>query len=453
VISEQQEPLQARNRRPNDFSRRRFLERAIALGIGSSAALTLLDACGSIASASGGHTPLVYWNLLGGGDGVRMVAMENMFSKANPAIQLQAVTLAWGAPYYTKLAMSAAGGRPPDVAISHITRVAAFAQEGLFEPFDLNELAQYGITADKFLPLTWQRGHYNGKLYAIPLDTHPIVSYYNVDICKKAGLLDANGVLKPMDSPEAVIDALQQVKRVTGNWGVVFETNGVTVWRLFYTFYSQLGGKVLTPDGKTLILDDNKAVQALTFLSDLFTKSKVAAPTIDYAGSVALFGSGKSAFFWEGEWEVTTFEGIKMNFNMVPFPNVFGQYFVQADSHSFVLPHQASVDPDRRAAALLFISSILKNSLTWAEGGHIPAYQPVVESTPYKQLKPQSNYASSASNAIIDPIAWFSGSGSQLESEATSAMQPTLNGQFTPQQGVDKFRAALQKLLSIPPPL
>ena len=43
--------------------------------------------------------------------------------------------------------------------------------------------------------------------------------------------------------------------------------------------------------------------------------------------------------------------------------------------------------------ALTMIRTLLGQSLTWAEGGHIPAWLPVRDSAAYKKLKPQSNYA------------------------------------------------------------
>jgi multiple sugar transport system substrate-binding protein len=431
------------------MTRRTFMERAVALGIGSSAALTLLEACGSSANAGQG-TPLTYWNLFGGGDGVRMIQMQGDFSKQYPGVDLQAVTLAWGDPYYTKLAMAGAGGRPPDVAISHMTRMPTYAAQGLLEPFDLNELASVGITEDKFLPLIWQRAHYNGQLYAVPLDTHPFVMYYNTEIAKNAGLLDSHGNLKTIKGPSSLIGALQQAKQAAGpgGYGVVFEIQGVTPWRLFYTLYSQMGGQVLSPDGKELVMDDGMAEEVLGFMTQL-TTSKLAAQNIDYASSVALFGAGKSGFLWNGEWEVTTFITQKTPFNMVPFPLVYNQYHTEADSHSFVLPRQSVVDPVRRATTLKFISFMLQDSLTWAQGGHVPAYLPVTESSAYKQLKPQSNYASVAPNTVVDPSAWFSGSGSELENQAGAAFQSALNGQATPAQGVSQFRAALEKLLAV----
>jgi multiple sugar transport system substrate-binding protein len=376
--------------------------------------------------------------------------MENDFSKSHPNINLQSVTLAWGDPYYTKLAMAGAGGRPPDVAISHMTRVATYAAQNLLDPFDLNELAKYGITEDKFLAPIWQRAHHFGKLYAVPLDTHPFVMYYNVDLCRKAGLLDASGNLKPIQGATALMDALKTIKQATGAYGVVFEIEGVTPWRLFLSLYSQLGGQVLSPDGKELVLDDAKAEQVLSFMTDLTVTTKVAAQNIDYAGSVALFGAGKSGFLWNGEWEVTTFQNQKnFSFNMVPFPLVFDTYHAQADSHTFVLPHQSAVDPASRAASLEFISFMLKDSYTWSQGGHVPAYLPVTESNQYKSLKPQSNYASVAADVVVDPNAWFSGSGSELETQAGAAFQTVLNGQAKPTQGLRQFRQAIQKLLSV----
>ncbi len=441
----------ARQTSRGQMSRRTFLERSAALGLGGTAALTLLDACGSSSSASG--TDLTYWNLFGGGDGARMIQMENSFSKSNPHINLQSVTLVWGDPYYTKLAMAAAGGRPPDVAISHMTRVATYAAQGLLEPFDISELAKHGITEDKFLPSIWQRAFHYGKLYTIPLDTHPFVMYYNVDICRKAGLLDANGNLKPIQGADALMNALKAAKQASGEYGVVFEVQGVTPWRIFYTLYSQLGGLVLSPDGKQLVLDDTKAEQVLAFMADLTITNKVAAPNIDYPGSIALFGGGKSAFLWNGEWEVTTFATQKnFAYNMVPFPLVYDQYRVQADSHAFVMPRQIASDPARRDASLEFIRFMLNDSYTWAQGGHVPAYLPVTESTEYKNLKPQSNYASVAANVVVDPNAWFSGSASQLEQQTSAALQTVLNGQASPQQGLSQLRAALLKLLGVKVP-
>ncbi len=430
------------------LSRRTFLERALAVGIGSSVALPLLNACGG----SGPQANITFWNLFTGGDGERMVEMEKTFSQSTPNINLKSVTLSWGEPYYTKIAMAAAGNGAPDVAIMHMSRLPTYAGSGLLEPFDESMLAPLGITSQSFLAPIWQQAHFNGKLYALPLDTHPFVMYYNTDICKKAGLLDAAGNLKPLQGTQALLDAFKRAKQVTGNIGLSLDAQDVNPWRPFLALYTQLGGKVVSPDGKHILLDTNKADQVLSFLRDLTITSKVASPALDSAGSTAVFGSGQAGFFWNGEWELPTFQAQKLPFNMVPFPNVFGGNQTWADSHSFVLPRQSSSDPTRRQATLQFISTMLKNSLTWAKGGHIPAYLPVATSSAYKNLKPQANYASDAQNVVFDPPAWYSGAASELQTQAGAAFQGVLGGQQAPQAGLAQFRTALEHLADIPRP-
>jgi multiple sugar transport system substrate-binding protein len=434
----------------NRITRRQFLEYSAMLGLTGLAAGSLAS-CGSVALASNQNN-LVYWNLFGGGDGVRMVTMENSFQQKYPTINLQATTLAWGAPYYTKLAMAALGDSPPNVAIMHLSRLPTYADGGLLDPIDLNVLGQFGVTPNDFLPAVWQRAVYNGTVYAVPLDTHPFVMYYNTKVCQQAGLLDANGNLKPLQGPTELIDAFQRAKKVTGYLGLAVDTQDVTPWRMFYALYNQLGGKVLSPDAKELVIDEAKAEQALSFMRDLTITSKVASPTIDYGGAVAVFASGKAGFFWQGEWEITTFENV-IPFSMVPFPNVFGNLKTQGDSHSFVIPRSADPSQASNPATYQFISYLLKDSLVWAQGGHVPAYLPVATSADYLKMKPQSNYAIDAQEAVLDPYAWFSGSGSDLENQAGAAFQQVLNGQLMPKQAIQQFSRAIRTFIAMPIPL
>lgn len=433
------------------ISRRTFLYNSALIAAGGLA----VASCAPYSLGASNSGSLRFWNLFSGGDGVRMNQMESDFAKSHPELAVNSVTLTWGAPYYTKLAMAAVGGQPPDVAIMHLSRMLGYAPAGLLMPIDEDQLAQYGVTSSNYLPKIWDSAHYGGKLYAIPLDTHPFVMYYNTQICQKAGLLGADGKLKPLVGANAMIDAFQKAQQVAGagGLGLAVDTQDVNPWRIFYGLYSQTGGNILTPDGTKLVLDENKALQVLSFMSDLTLKARVASPTIDYGGAVALFASGKAGFFWQGEWEVTTFQTAKLPFNMTLFPNIFGSNATQADSHTFILPRQATVDPQRVADSLKFISFMLKDSMVWAQGGHIPAYQPVIKSAAYQQMKPQANYAAEAQYVVYDPPAWFSGSGSQMETQAGAAFQAVMSGQLTPRQGLDEYLAYMRKMLNTASPV
>jgi len=396
---------------------------------------------------------LRFWNLFGGGDGLRLQEMTAAYSAAHPDVALESVTFAWGPPYYTKLAMAAVGGRPPAVAILHASRLPSFAPAGLIEALDPAQLTEYGIGPDKFVPAAWEGVQFEGAPYAIPLDTHPYIMYFNTEICQQAGLLDPDGNLTRLQGADAVIDAFRRAQAVTGELGAAIETLGVAPWRLFSGLYAQAGGQILSPDGEQLVLDDAKAEQVLEFATELTLRSRVAAPNQAGPASVALFSNGVAGFHLNGGWEIPTFESQDLPFSAVPFPNVFGTDQTWADSHVFVLPRQDDDDPARRDRALTFIADMLGRSLTWAQGGHIPPYLPVRDSPEFAALQPQANYASAADNAVYDPRAWFAGAAAPLQEEAGAAFSSVINGQLTPKQGIAQFRAALEDLLATPEPL
>jgi multiple sugar transport system substrate-binding protein len=437
-------------------SRRTLFKGALA-GAGAAA----LAACSSPVGAGIAGTQLApgtvdYWNLFGGGDGVRMQQMEDGFRKANPRTPLQAVTLAWGNPYYTKLSLATVGDKPPNVAVSHLTRMKTLQQADLLQELLPADLERHGITADLFNQRAWQAGLVNDKIYAIPIDTHPFVLFYNTKICGQAGLLDAAGNLKPIEGPDAFVDALSKVQKVTGQFGATqaITAETATEWRFFQTLYSQLGGQVLTDNGTKIVLDDAKAKQVLEFMRMLTVEKKLMPSSIDYQGAIALFSNGASGFHLNGEWEITTFQTAKMPFSMTLIPNVFGgAYAVQADSHTLVVPHGGVHDQAQLDLALSFIKSMLDQSMIWAQGGHIPAWLPVAQSAQYKALKPQSNYAAAADAAVYDPPGWYSGSGSDFEILMGSAIGAVEAGQLSPDAAIAQIRSKLSALAGAPSPI
>jgi multiple sugar transport system substrate-binding protein len=440
------------------LSRRSFLGGGLALGLGGG----LLSGCSSDNVLSGLTASrreagsIDFWNLFGGGDGVRLQEMLDGFRKANPDIGLSAVTLAWGNPYYTKLSLATIGSKPPNVAVAHLTRMKSLQSAGLLEELTPDALSSVGITPDKLNKRAWEAGLVDGKAYAVPLDTHPIVMFYNKDLCEKAGLLDSDGKLKPIKGEEAFVDAMQKAKEVTGAFGGVSAINNeiATPWRVFQSLYSQLGGEVLTDQGTKLVIDDDKATQVLEFMRGLGEK-QLFPKSIDYQGSIAMFTNGQAAFFFQGEWEISTFQTAKMPFSMTLFPNVFGgdKYACQADSHTLVIPKQATNDSRAMERSLTFIRSMLDQSATWAAGGHVPSWLPYAESDAFKKLEPQAEYAAAADAAVYDPEGWYSGSGSNFEIVIGSSIGAVQSGQLTSKAALEQIRAKLGQLAGTPSPL
>ena len=199
-------------------------------------------------------------------------------------------------------------------------------------------------------------------------------------------------------------------------------------------------------------MEDDKAIRALEWIGEI-SKRGVGGPDADYQASVALFGNQTAAFAFNGEWEVTTYQASKLPFSMRTIPTIFDGPATQADSHTFVIPRDAGRSPARLDAALAFISRMVNKGLAWAEGGHIPAYREVYESDAYRELSPQSNYADAAENLAFDPLAWYSGSGSDLENAAGTAFQPVATGAQPPEAGLAAFRTYLERLSTTPRPV
>jgi multiple sugar transport system substrate-binding protein len=431
-------------------NRRGFLAGAAALGAGALAAgCSGTYGFGSGFTGTGGgatRSTIVYWNLLSGGDGAHMEEMEAAYTKAHPGITLDSTILEWGNPYYTKLAMAIRAGSPPDVAIMHLSRINEFGPPGLLTPLPLGLLAQHGMRPADFTPLAFNRAHFRGHQLAVPLDTHPFVQYYNTKLCRKAGLLDGSGQLPPVRGPAALLSLLHKLKRPGVTPVVCDQVNDpATPWRLFYTLYSQAGGKVLADGGKRVVLDEARATRVLALIHQMATEGLLDANT-DAGGGTALFQGGQAALYWEGEWNVDVFQAAKLPFSMQPFPAVFGRDVAQADSHTFVVPRQPSADPQKLSMVLTMIRTLLGQSLTWAEGGHIPAWLPTRRTAAYRRLRPQSNYQAVADRAVYDPPAWYSGSGSDMENYSGSAIGTLMLGSLSPQAAYQEMRQSLQDL-------
>ncbi|GAA3006244.1 extracellular solute-binding protein [Streptosporangium longisporum] len=433
---------------PSPISRRNLLGGALALGL-------LGSGCSIPVDLGSSRTRVKYWHFLGASDGVIMNGMVGAFAGENPDLFVEENVLQWGEPYYTKIAMAGSGGRSPDVATFHLARLPGIGPGQILDPINLGLLAENGLRPEDFSPPIWERAHIDGVLYAVPFDAHPMVQYYNTDICGKAGLLGDDGKLLPTRGTDELLTALRKAKDALGGKPpLVFDTLGlgtVGPWRVWWSLYPQSGGTLLSEDGTQITIDDAKALEALTFMRTLGEEG-LCNTTLDYPASVAAFQSGIAAFLWNGDWETTTFKLAEMPFSMARFPSVFGGDSAQADCHVFVVPHQRDRDPEVERATYRFIASLVKNSADWAVAGHVPAYLPALERPEYLALNPQSEYRSVITEVALDPQVWFAGSASRLWIEFGGAFSSVISGTRTPEQGLAVAKDALRRLMTTPNP-
>ena len=421
--------------------------------LGSLLAAGALTGCGGNAEASTARD-IGFWHLLSGGDGIKMQAMIDAANQANPQFMVDPTVLAWGPPYYTKLAMASAGGRPPELAIMHASRVPGYAPGGLIDPWDLSLLAEHGVTDADFAPRIWEKSQQDGKVFSIALDSHPFVMFYNTDVAGKAGLLGSNGQLEEVTSPQDFMAMAMEMQKVTQAHGLSFGYlgSGSQMWRLFYTLYKQHGADMELTPGQPMKVDRDAAIESLEFMASLFDDT-IAAKSGDISTGIAEFARGDSGMLFSGVWELPTLKKAGLPVDAATIPTLYGTPAAYADSHSFVLPRQLNLDETKRRDVYKFVSDVLKGSLSWAEAGHIPAYQPVVRSQAYKNLTPQVHYANAADVIAYDPESWFSGSGSDWQTYFAENVQNVLLGRDKAVAGWDAFEERTNHLLSRPNPV
>ncbi|WP_229814293.1 extracellular solute-binding protein [Streptomyces thermoviolaceus] len=433
------------------------------LALGGGLALTGgLVACSSpLASGLTGSQPntadVIFWNLFTGGDGANMVAMEDRFRKDHPGTSVEATVLGWGNPYYTKLALATASGTPPDVGVAHLSRLPLLAASGLLEPIERTGLSELGVTADKFTPAAWRKATVDGTVYAVPLDTHPFVLYYNVDLARRAGLLDSGGSLVRLQGADDFVAAVRAMKTAGGaQYGAVMSITAdpSTAWRCFSMIYSGLAGPVVTDSGTTIALDDEAVQETVAFLQRL-TGGGLMPGNLNGSGANALFSTGKAGFLFDGEWQIPSYRQVKgLRFDVVPFPALLGpEPVAYADSHALVVPRNTARSDTRTRDAALFIKGLLDNSAVWAEGGHIPAWLPTQRSKAFLDLSPQRHYVQAAFDAQYDPEAWYTGAGSDFQNVVGGTIIEALAGRITPRGTVSALRADLERFTTARPPV
>ncbi len=406
----------------------------------------------TLTSPAMAKTKIVWWDFLSGGDGVRMKALIQQFNAENPDIEIDGTTLEWGTPFYTKVQTSAAVGQGPDVMTYHLSRLPLGVSTGTLRPFSDAEMAAAGLSQSDYFPSDWAAAHVGGKLYAVPLDIHSIILYYNKDLLQKAGLLGADGLPKGLDGISHFNDALKALSGAGAQYGVSFATaDGATIWRIFYTMLNQQGGTFLSDDK---IMPGDSLAKAATATAAManWVAQGWAPKQAEYPASIALFTSGKAAMHINGVWEVPTMVDLakshKLGFawGAVQIPVLFDHAATWADSHSFAIPDRRGnpVPADKVAAVMKVISWVEQHSLLWANAGHIPAFRPVTDSEAFRKLEPNATYATLAKTAVFDPSSKIAGVASPVYDAANNFVLPAVNGQMAAGDAVKQMRDELQ---------
>ncbi|MEZ5665897.1 MAG: extracellular solute-binding protein [Alphaproteobacteria bacterium] len=397
---------------------------------------------------------VIWWDFLGGGDGVRMKTLIDQFNQEHAGeITIEATTLEWGVPYYSKVQTATAVGEGPDMMTYHTSRIPLAVSNDILEEITPEDMAAMGLGEGDFAAATWDAVHLDGKQYAVPFDTHPIVLYYNREKLAAAGLIGDDGLPQGLDGIENFTAALKALQDGGTTWGMsTFTAGGNFQFRTIYSLLGQQDGEMLT-DGEWLAGDNyEKLVDALRVVSDWCGDGYVPAYT-EYPAAIALFTSGEAAMHINGVWEVPTMadlydKGELFEWGAIELPVFFDHPSTYADSHAFAIPHNQGKEmaPEKREAVLTVISWMLNHGLFWATAGHIPALKAVTDSAEYQAMEPNATYAVVTQNLIYDPKSIYAGVASPMFDAAGNSFTASVNGEMDAEEAVGLMKDELDFL-------
>jgi multiple sugar transport system substrate-binding protein len=250
-----------------------------------------------------------------------MEASIKEFMKQNPDIDVKVELVAWN-DYWTKITTGVAAGTLPDVFWGHLAYFSGLITKGA-----LMDLTPYikkdKINLNNYYPALVKSWNYKGKQYGIPKDWDTIAIFYNKELFDKAKVPypSEDMTWNPKDGGEflqlcqkltideagknATEKDFNKNKTLQYGWGVTPDSNMQCGW-INFVWSNGAPGVIDKPYGTKFILNQPKAVEAMQFWADLFTKYNVApSPIGGQATSTSgweMFKAGKVAMTPQGSW-------------------------------------------------------------------------------------------------------------------------------------------------------
>jgi len=438
-------------------SRRRFLQAAGATGIAGLAGCFGLGGGGDggdggdggggnggSTGGSGGDIELSYWTLFGGGDGAIMKAMIDQFNEEQPLgdnITINRQRTPWD-EHYDRLFTSMTGGEPPDMAISHASYIRRF-QDTLMTIDDY-------VSTDDYVQSILDACVLEDSQYAVPLDSHPVGLYYNMDILNEAGVEPpfenfgefeeaCNAILENTDAMPFSPDPY---------WG------GGGGFRQYFMALNQLGGSLFNDDLTEATFGDEAGTAALEYLVSISGERGWDQADISEDRVAQSFRNGNIAMTVNGTWYVNVMREQEYEWGFQkPYvvPNA-EQLATTADSHTIIVPQKSNASEERLQATVDAAEWIAQENPQWgSEAGHLPAYNPILNGDELREAdiwdKTLQDYMEMAQD---DQLAyWPQLPNADLYSGSNWTWLTDAYSQNTPpedaiQQGVDTWNSQLQ---------
>lgn len=192
-------------------------------------------------------------------------AFKSEFEAENPGVTVNLDLQPWD-DRYPKLLADIAAGQGPDVFFITTDVLIRFSEASAIAPLtSLVPASVYEGYEQKYIDEVSNEG----EIWFVPYDQEVALHIANLDIMEQAGL-DPAALPATWDDVRAMCEAVKAMgDPLTTGWG--YNAASSTLNTTFYPFLRQAGGIPISEDGLTPMFNSEAGVEALTFITDLFT--------------------------------------------------------------------------------------------------------------------------------------------------------------------------------------
>ncbi len=374
-------------------------------------------------------------------------AIVKDFQQENPDIRVEPV---WGGNYWQNMQKTMGAlqaGNPPDVAVHLAIDVVTLTNLDAVIPLDefIEKEGGEEFLAD-FFPGFLNDLKTGGKVYAIPSQRSTPILYYNKELFEKAGL----DPTKPPANWQELVDIATKltVRDASGTvtqWGILIPDDP---W-LLMSFILQNGGRTHSEDFKEVYLDEEASIEALQFWVDMATKHKIMPIHKSFPESVQDFVAGKGAMLIHSTGNLRFVrDSANFEWDVAFLPENKERAVAIGGAGLFIFK---DIPRENQEAAWKFIKFATSAELQarWSKGSGYIATRKSSFDTPFMK-----EYTSEVPQALVarDQLPYARPEMSTYDNQKVREIfrtyfQETLDGKYTPAEGMQKAAAEMRQVL------
>ncbi len=327
---------------------------------------------------------LVFWHAMGGPLGKVVVNLVDKFNETHPDIFVKEQFMGNYDILIQKLISSIISNSQPDISQVYESWTTMIKKGNAIVPLDKYIEKEKNFNKDDIYKVLLDNNMYDGKLMSLPFNKSIPVLYYNKNMFKEAGL-------DPERPPKNWDEFLAFAKKLTvdSNKDGLINQHGTAITPnalILECMIFQYGGKLLSKDNMSSLINEGGSADALQYLADLINKYKVAYRTSGYnnqsdfvARKIAMItGSIVSKFFMRDD--------ITFKLGIAPMPSGKFNKTVLSGTNIAIINSNDDVKHDAAWVFLKWLTDTEQTAYWSTETPYIPVRKSALKTKSWQKL-------------------------------------------------------------------